>query len=584
MATLQERVTAWRKADEFSERMDRLEGALTMAVNAVADQGFTSPDELIEQLREYDPQYVDMLVGDLLWDNIGQAGSRVASDKDRQRAVDTSRSAFLSNPIAQHAVWTWTAHGLGDGVQVVTDDESAQEDWDEFIESDRNASVFGADRLHALSERVLVDGNVFLSIFAAREDGLATVRPVSQDEITVLCNPADAAIPWFYKREFTANQQGKTLYYPDWALYLQGEEKVSEAWEKLVQQSTVSQHDLTARADQQNNGDDRLLARSGTAVCMMHIAHNRKAFDSLWGWPLTTVAGPWLRAHKRHLQARLTLVLNLAQFARRTQVDGGSRAVSSVLSTIASNLSQSNYTETNPPAALGAGWHVENRASDTAEIEPRTGGADAKANNDIFSWMTGMAVGENTVTMGLDTARYATAVQMDKVQSFLFSRYRTFWSTQFRRMVRIVLTFQETYGGKSYKTQEAQVNIDSFSLPDFPDIVNAQSQLWQQLTNAVNAGILSADGAAAIQAAMAGTALQALGVQNVAELTSDEALIPEEQEEPEQPPVIPEMPEEPEAVETALRMAARNFADDLIDADQLVEVVIADVVERRNGG
>jgi hypothetical protein len=71
----------------------------------------------------------------------------------------------------------------------------------------------------------------------------------------------------------------------------------------------------------------------------------------------------------------------------------------------------------------------------------------------------------------------------------------------------------------------------------------------------------------------------------VAELTSDEAL--GIGEEPEPMPMMqpePEIPEEPEAVETALRMVARNFANGDIDADQLAEMVIADAVERRNGG
>lgn len=557
MATLRERIAAWRGADELNDRMGRLETSLTLALNAVADPQFTTAEELIGQLREYDPDYVDLLVDQLGWEYIG--GVAPSADRERQAAVEGSRLAWsTSSPLGQWGIWTWTAWGLGDSIAISAEDEGAQEWWDEFIEADRNAAILGQDNIHGASERVLVNGNMFLAVYASTVDGRCTARAIPQDEMVILTNPDDSMVPWFYKRTFSTGSSSREMYYPDWALAFGGEDApitVDEAWARLIEQRQVPAAGVRADMERRNG---ELRTEAGTDVCVLHIGHNRKDFDSLWGWPILTVALPWLRSHKRYAQARLAVALAVAQFVRRSKVEGGSRQVASVVDYIKSNLSRTQYTDTNPPAAPGA-WHVENSAVDTKELPMTTGASDAKPDNDIFAWLAGIGMGMNTTTLGLDTARYATAVQMDKVQSFLFTRYKSFWSQQFKRLARIVFSFGERYGGQSFSSMKVQVSIDSFSLPDFPDIVNAESQFMAQLTSAVNASMVPKPAAAAIFARMAETALQALGVSDAADLTSDEAFEigdfePEEPEPPPIPPMIPgQMPglpvEQPEVEE-----------------------------------
>ena len=86
-------------------------------------------------------------------------------------------------------------------------------------------------------------------------------------------------------------------------------------------------------------------------------------------------------------------------------------------------------------------------------------------------------------------------------------------------------------------------------------------------------------------------ALDALGVEDAADLTSDEVLIPEEEEEPEPAPMPPMMvpaqpmptgqaePEPPEPTEESgidivARMIAENFRAGKIDNTQVVEWAI----------
>jgi len=532
----------WRGVDVALEEQRRAQQAIRDTWQwAQTGRPISEVEDRVRALSEYDDEYLDLLVQDLVWDYMGTQGTTAA--RERKWAVDGSRQAWRSqSPLAQWAIWTWTAWGLGDSVAISAEDEqNAQPVLDEFLSAARNAAVLGQDRLHRLSERTLIDGNAFLAFFASTVDGLCTVRTVSQDEIEIVCNPEDNQVPWFYKRTYTdASGTPRDLYYPDWALYFGGKDApltVEEAWERLRDNNLVSP--AAQRADQAQSARlGGMEEEPATAVCMLHIAHNVKENDDAWGWPLLTVALPWLRTHKRFAQARFTVALSVAQFVRRSKVAGGSRAVASVIDTIASNLSQTQYTDTNPPAAAGS-WHVENKAVDTSELPMRTGAGDAEADNKLFAWMVAIACGLNTVSIGLDASRWATAIQMDKVQSYLMTRYKTFWSAQFTRMARIVFSFAERFGGKSFSSMNVQVSVDSFSLPDFPDIVESESRMMAELTNSVAAGIIPADAAAAIQARMVETALQALGLSDAADLTSDEAFeIGDYEEEP------TEMPEE----------------------------------------
>ena len=560
---MSKRGTYWRGVDVALEERQRARQAVLDTLQwAQTDRPLSRIQGQIHTLAEFDEEYLDLMVQDLLYDYIGTQETDLS--RERKWAVQNSRQAWRSqSPLAQRIVDVWTSWGLGDSVQVAAEDETnGQPVLDEFWKADRNAVLLGQDRLSDLSERVLVDGNAFLTFFASTLDGLATVRVVKQDEIEIVTNPEDALTPWFYKRTMTSGagtEQGPTeLYYPDWALYCAGDDAsvtADEAWAKLQDARVVPS--VARRADQVRNGQIGSGEGPGTAVCMLHVAHNRKDLDSLWGWPLLTVALPWLRTHKRFAQARLTVAMSVAQFVRRSKVSGGSRAVASVIDTIASNLSQSQYTDTNPSAAAGS-WHVENKAMDTTELPMRTGAQDAKSDNEMFAWLVAVGAGLDTVSIGLDANRWATAVQMDKVQSYLMNRYKSFWSAQFRRVARIVFSFAERYGSKTFSSTEVQVSVDTFSLPDFPGIVDAETGLMDTLTNAVAAGVIPANAAAAVQARMVETALQALGVRDAGKLTSDEAFecgefAPEEEEEPEQPPpqVVQVVPQEPEEEEEA---------------------------------
>lgn len=486
----------------------KLDRGLAILQNAYLDGPYhLPPDELARQLQETDSALLQDLLTQMAWDNLGSlTGSyQVSSEQSRKRAIDESRRLWTYAPLAQWAVQTWTNFGLGEAVTITCDDTAADEVWQEAWTADRNAELFADDRLHELSNWTLVDGNCFIAAFAATVDGEVTFAEIPCDEIVdILCDPQNAKRPLFYKRQYTDGQGNpKILYYPDWQAFFDAPEDLDQF--TLPTDGT--------RADQEDGN---------TAVCVLHIAHNRKVRNSPWGWPILGIAAPYVRSHKRFMEDRLTIVASKAMYVRKVKVQGGSRAVAAVKAKLQSALTSTNSSETNPPAATGSTW-LENQAADMSDLSMGTGAGDAKPDNEMFAWMALIGMGLFPTSAGLDTSRWATALAMDKTQSMQWSRYQTFWSAQLQKLVKITLHFKEKYTGQTFETQEAQVSIDSFSLVDFQPVVNAMSQMMASgLTPLVQGGVVPANGMAGIAQQLWRVALQALGVKNV-DLTSDAA-------------------------------------------------------------
>jgi len=94
---------------------------------------------------------------------------------------------------------------------------------------------------------------------------------------------------------------------------------------------------------------------------------------------------------------------------------------------------------------------------------------------------------------GMDTARWATALEMDKAQSALFEDYRTFWSAQFKKMARIALMGVAKHSKQTVNLGVTiKVTIDTFSLADFPAITETISKFVEAtVTPMVQEGVIT---------------------------------------------------------------------------------------------
>lgn len=600
MVTLYDRMRAFTQAQTLygkietqQKRLDLLENESRGTIDALKDSiailgvylqeyGLeTGPKQALTALREsgVDEAILLDLITQLGWEQVTTMGSQTDTGQERTLAVRQSERLWKYSPLYQWAVWLWTGWGLGDRIEVtIPENEPGQEWWDEFVTARRNAAVMGQDKINQLSDWLLVKGNRFLALFTAtqgQDRGRTTIRVFDQDELTPVYNPDDRTDVWFWERRFTLGGSPATLYYPSWETLLA--EDLEERWTRLIRLRAVS--GSAQRAD---------TAVEGTVVCIYHIAHNQKEENSVWGWPLSTTSGSWTRGHKQFAEARLGAALAIAQFVRRTSVQGGSRAVDSVISTIASTLSRSQMFDTNPPAAAGA-WHVENQASKTEELPLRTGAGDAAEDNKLFSWMALLGSGLFPTSAGLDTSRWATAVEMDKAQSMVFERYQGFWSTQIRTLVGVVLQLGQVYGGLTVVADgpEPQITIDTFSLADFPSVASAIGQFSSQmLVPLVQNGVIDPSVGARLSAELWRIVLQALGVTSAIDLTSEEAFMPKPKPEPappppEEEPVPAEEPAEEPPVDIVAEMMGRvidRYRQGEIDGETAAEFILTEMI------
>ena len=508
------RTVAARFLEPQRER-DKIRGAIGELARAYEMGPWQLPPaDLARQLKEQDPWMLQDILNQVNWEALGTYTSD--SNAERQRIINDSIRLFKYSPLAQFSLWLWTGWGLGDEITVIIrDNDKAQAIWDEFWTADRNQPVIGEDVIHDLSNFLLRDGNTFLAFFTD-VSGRSTIRELPTEEITgIVAHPDDRLSALFYQRSGKDKQM--QMFYPDWLPYLYGdlEEDYTDPDDGEIKNiaDAVLPKDAV-RMEQQ---------REATDVTVLHIAHNRKERGSLWGWPLLTCPSAYMKSHKMFSESRLTVAQAVAMFVRRKQVSGGSRAVRSVAGQMASALTRDQLYDTNPPPYAGS-VEVENEAVRTTDLPLRTGALDAKADNELFAWIALLGAGLFPTSAGLDTTRWATALEMDKAQSMLFETYKTFWSAQFTKMVRIVIKMYEKHAGKEVGEFTVQVSTDTLSLNDVPGIATSVGNLMSNaLVPLIEPGIMPVAAAKQIVASLWHIILQAIGVTNADDITSAKA-------------------------------------------------------------
>jgi hypothetical protein len=470
------------------------------------------PETLLKQLQEYDPALVADLITQMGWEVIGGYGG--TNEGERGRAVADSRRMFKYSIIARWIVNLWTYYGLGEDVTIVCQDDAAQEAWAEFWTADRNQVVVAKDRLDDLSRWLLVSGERFLIFFASDQDGEATVRAVQAEQITnVYCNPDDNQDPWFYERRWTppGGTMSKTSYYADWQTFFSdvNGDKMADRW-AIVQKQYPT---ITGNLEDNDH----------TATCILFAPFLQLDEDSIRGWPLLAPHGtPWIRAQREFMQDRATVARGKAALIRRYTVAGGSRAVDSIRRTLGSAFQFGGVTETNPPPAAGSS-EVVNKAVGVEELPLSTGASDAKTDGEMFSWMAGLAGGVFPHYMGLgDAYRLATATAMETPIRMQFSLYRNQLSALFRKVVRVVLMFQERYNGKDYDSYEAEVSTDRLVEVDLALVGTAIASLYRDVLATAS---VPDDARDKVTVFALQTYLDALGATDVDELVNEKMFV-----------------------------------------------------------
>ena len=551
MPTLRERFIDLVLGDE-KRRMQEHTAAL---IHAYQEGPYLlPPEQLLGQLAEIDSAILYDAVQRLTWERLG-AGYGGDEEAERTRAINESRRLWRYDVLVQWSVQLWTDYGFGENISIKPIDEAAQETWLEFWQADRNQSVLAADELHHLSNTLKVDGETVEVFYTSTFDGETTIRTIDTKEIVeIITDPEDDNTPLFHKRVWTDKQNvSHTWYYPDWLVTMTG-----DIPDDVLPATAI-------RADEQEKG---------TTVCILNIADNRKG--GMRGWPLSTAAAPWSRAHKQFREHRASIAAGFAMFFQTLTMKGGSRARDNVKAALQSAFVTGGQTETNPPPV--AATFLQNEAATLERLPMGTAASDAKEDGQALAWQALLGLGLFPHYAGVgDAYRLATATSMEKPLLMQFSRYQLFWSAQFRKMVRIVLTMAERYGGASFETYEAEVSTDRLVEVDLVAVSSAVTALFREtLFPAVEAGLIPSEAAQRIVAIVWRIALQALGVSDADEVASDEAFgVGEEPEEP-----APAAVEAETAISHAVQVTRENWDGGAITAEQAAEFALGMLLDR----
>lgn len=567
MATLRERVASIIAGPAWLEEQAKVKQSVSALWGAYLDGPFQlPPDELIRQLGEYDSGIIADLVTQLAYDQIGGQSTYGDDETARQRAISESRRLWTYDPLAQWQVNTWTNFGFGEGIDVVPSDEDARSTWDEFWSADRNAPVLAADKQQQMSNSILTDGDLYYVFYIRESDGRVTLRTFAAEDVQAIeTNPDDAREEWFYKR---AAANGAVLYYPDWRLVLSEDENLEDAKALLRQKERNAQF-----ADE---------AKPGTFVCVMHLAHNQK--QGLHGWPILTTAAPWIRVHKRFREDRASVAASIAMYVNKLKTQGGSRAVEAMRAKLASTLSGTNWSDTNPATSAGATF-VENQSAELSRLGMGTGASDAKQDGEALAWMAALGGGLFPHWAGMgDAYRLATASSMETPLLRSFSRYQSWWAAQFRNMVRIVLWSAEMYGGKVFEDYDCEINIDKLLEVDLPVLVAAAGDMVTNVIKpSIEMGTINAETAWEVTRALIFQLMQALGTEDSVDLPEepDEPDEPEETNEPEEPNELeePEAPGEAQASDVAEFFPGQDLASISEEYRERLNAAILDYLE-----
>ena len=415
-------------------------------------------------------------------------GGGEPSDEERLASVAECRHMYYYDPLFARIINLWTDFGFGETMTVVAEDPEAQEVWDEYWEAKRNAKVVGPQRRHILSNRLLVDGELFWVWFVDVKTGLATVRGIYTNQITSLITPpGDPWVTVYYER----------LWDP------KGDGSRSESW--WYQDKDATTEDL-GTIEVPREVHLAMGEREGTVVYASQFDYPALGRR---GWPLMAAGAAWARAYKDFAQDRLALAKAAAMFYRKIAIKGGSRAVDALTDNLNSAFRTSGvYSETNPPAVAGSTM-IMGQGFDEETTPYQTGASDADKDGTMTLAMVGIAAGIFSHYLGKGEAyRLATATAMEAPMLRMWGRYQGNWKQEILDHFEFVLDMAERYGKKRFTSREASVTADAILEPDIARLETSLGGLYDR-------GLVPRRTAVRL-------AMEGLGVENIDEVMATE--------------------------------------------------------------
>ncbi len=337
-----------------------------------------------------------------LGDNKSQ--SRVP-EQFRRETVMESRLLSIIDTISKQSIGLYTDFSVGTGANITVKSDKdpikdkATEIIKSFINNTENKQMLNSQGQRALSDQLLVDGEIFFALFTGK-NGEVIIRTIDALEMRdIATDPDDDKRPRFYLR-VKQNRLGTTskkIFYRDW-------------------------NNLESKPGELANGD--AVAKATNDALIFHV---KLQAGNLRGYPLIMAQIRWSRAYRNFMKSRIAIQQGLARIIKSIKIKGGSRLIDKVKSKLQSSKVGVAGPETNPAPIYGS-TQIENMAADTTNVKQETGANAAKVDGSMLMAMAGASVGIFPHYYGFgESFRLATATAMENPMLKRFEAYRKLW-------------------------------------------------------------------------------------------------------------------------------------------------------------
>jgi len=407
-------------------------------------------DELYyETLREATQQVEDALsIEDAGWINLSKMTADVIPSANRITTVKEARLYSLKDPLCRRAVALMTDYSFGPGVTWNMEDDTAKKMLESFWKSPNNKALLSAKGQRKSSNKLLVDGEIFLAVFLGSK-GQATIRRIDPLEIVeFITDPDDIENVRYYKREWT-DVQGKfhTNYYRSFANI---EDKAC----------------LDAAGKSVTKNEDALV---------YHLAINDL---SQRGNSYLMPVLEWIKLYRKFLAARVAVILALARFAWKAKTKGGQAAVDAMKAKIHEKEIKAGSTE------------VENEAVNMQPIKTESGASAAYQDGRMLKLQVSAGTGWPEQYFGdISIGNLATAKTVELPVQKMCESYQAVWQGAYEDIFQLILSHNNVKEDKQYVDMDfpavseemAAAMAQSMSLlcqifPQFADSQDVQQQ------------------------------------------------------------------------------------------------------------
>lgn len=356
-------------------------------------------EEFIELTIKEATQTVEqeLALEDAGWINLTAGGGYVIPDTERQSYLKKSRIYYMKDPLARQAIRIWTDYTFGSGITYKAEDEKADDVLKEFWGARRNQALLSPRGQRRLSDKLLVDGEVFVAIFLG-PNGQATIRSIDPLEVTaIITNPQDIEDVKLYKRSWQILSNPKVSIYPS----------ISNPKGESCKDAIGTQLSPTEKA---------LVA---------HLTYNT---ISQRGNPILLPALDWIDYYRRFLAARIAIMLAKSKFAWKAKVKGGQAAVDAIKAKLHGEAIPTGSTE------------VENEGMDLTPIKTDTGASGAYQDGKMILHQICAALGIPEQYFGdIGSGNWATARTVELPLEKQFGSYQEIWRGFFEEIDEVVL-------------------------------------------------------------------------------------------------------------------------------------------------